>query len=175
MRGWFGLRVRASHSSSASISILKSLWLSLDRLEAALHNKKLIKDLLCWRIRVRCTGEWLHLAPTSLLCLQRDAEPPRPSLSWLSHLPDSAPPPAALNTTTPRDNVSMSTTSTDRTALSRTMWRFLQRSKLKTWLKAVCFFHLSLSWLASALSLNMESLLFSCGAPGATSVWSKPW
>lgn len=99
-------------------------------------TKKLIKDLLCWRIRVRCTAEWLHLAPTSLLCPQQDAEPPRPSLSWLSHLPDSAPPPAALNTTTPRDNVSTSTTSTDRTDLSRTMWRFLQRSKLK----AVCFF-----------------------------------
>lgn len=48
IRGWFGLRLRASHSSSGSISMLKSLWLSLDRPDPALlHTETDVRALCC--------------------------------------------------------------------------------------------------------------------------------
>lgn len=46
IRGWFGLRLTASHSSSVSISMLKSLWPSLDRLRP--NREVIIKRNFYW-------------------------------------------------------------------------------------------------------------------------------
>ena len=97
IRGWFGFRLRASHSSSVSISMLKSLGLSLDRPEPRLPNTHSQDAFMCLCTceRQRQTDIRMNTCLTSLLCPQTDAEPPPSSLSSLSPRPDSVPAQAA--------------------------------------------------------------------------------